>query len=120
MNISNYLKGKRALEHTHISQKLEPRTKRFVRGKAKKSFKVNQDPDLSYIEKESANQFLLWSLRRYSNSVNIPIHSTCDKPNIPAFTATKSVLLASPKNCSKTRIAFTSIIPYPLTDFIHV
>ena len=47
----------------------------------------------------------------------MPILSTCDKPNIPSFIATKSVLLASPKNCSKTRIAFTPIIPYPATDF---
>ena len=48
-DVSNYLKGKRAFEHTHISQKLEPRTKRFVRGKVKNSFKANQDPDLSYL-----------------------------------------------------------------------
>ena len=47
----------------------------------------------------------------------MPIHLTCDKPNIPSFTATKSALFASPKNCSKTRIAFTLIIPYPATDF---
>ena len=47
----------------------------------------------------------------------MPIHSRCDKPNIPSFPATKSLLLASLKNCSKTRIAFTPIIPYPVTDF---
>ena len=81
-DVSNELKGKRALEHVNISEKLEPRTKHFVRGKIKNLFKVNPNPDLSYLEKESANQFLLWSLYRYSNSVNISIHSTCGKPNI--------------------------------------
>ena len=114
---SNEFKGKRALEHIPISQKLVPRTMHFVRGKITDSFKVNPDPDLSYLEKESANQFLLWSLSRYSNNINMPIHLTCDKPNIPSSTATKSALFASPKNCSKTRIAFTQIIPYPATDF---
>ena len=64
-------KDKRALEHIHIPQKLVPRPRHFVRGKVKDSFKVNPDPDLSYWEKESANQFLLWSLSRYSNSVKI-------------------------------------------------
>ena len=54
-DISNELKGKRALEHIHISQKLVPRTKHFVRGKTKDSFEVNPDPDLSCLEKESAN-----------------------------------------------------------------
>ena len=55
------------LEDNHISQKLVLRTKHFVKGK------INPDPDLSYREKESANQFLLSSLSRYSNSVNMSI-----------------------------------------------
>ena len=86
-------------------------------GKIKDSFKVNTDPDLSYLEKESANQFLLSNLSRHSKIVSMPIHSTCNKPNISSFTATKIVLLASPKNCSKNRVAFTPTIPYPATDF---
>ena len=45
------------------------------------------------------------------------IHSTCNKPNIPSVTVTKSVALASTKNCLKPRISFTSTIPYPATDF---
>ena len=39
------------------------------------------------------------------------------RPNISSLTATKSLLLASLTNCSKTRIAFTLIITYPVTDF---
>ena len=109
--------GKRPLEHILISQKLVPRNTHFVRGKVTDSFKINRDSDLSYLENESVNQFLLWSLSRFSNSGNMSIHSTCAKPGIHSFTATKSLLLASPKNCSKTRIAFTPIILYPATDF---
>ena len=45
------------------------------------------------------------------------IHPTCEKPDIHLFTATNSLILASPKNCSKTRIVLISIIPDRATDF---
>ena len=38
-DVPNELKGKRTLEHIHVSQKLVPRTKHFVRCKIKDSFK---------------------------------------------------------------------------------
>ena len=122
-DVSNELKGKRALEQIHISQKLVPRTKHFFRGKIKDWFLVNPDPDLNYLEKESANQFLMWSLSHYSNSVPMPIHSTWDKPNILSFTETKSILLASPKNCQKLGLHLPKLfhtLQHILTRLIHV
>ena len=89
----------------------------FVRSKIPDSFEINPVPDSSKLEMESTNQFLLWSVTRYSSSTNVSIHSTCEKPNIHSFTATKSLLLAKPERCIKSRVAFTPIIPYPATYF---
>ena len=105
-----FKKGKWALGNIHISQKLVLRTKHFVRGKITDSFRINPDPDLSYLEKESTNQFLLLSLSRYSNSANMPIHSTL-------INQIYFHLLQPKVYCSKFEIAFTSIIPYLATDF---
>ena len=44
-DVLNELKVKRALEHTHKSQKLVPSTKHFARGKNTDLFKINLDPD---------------------------------------------------------------------------
>ena len=60
-DLLNELKGKKALEHIDISQKLVPRTKHFVTDKIKDVFKVKADPDLIYLVTESANHFLLSS-----------------------------------------------------------
>ena len=115
--VSDEVKGKRALDHRHISQELVPCTKSFVMGKIPDSFKINPVRDSSKLEMESTNQFLLWSLTCYSRSTNMPIHSTCGKPSIPSFTAINSLLLAKPERCVKSRIAFIPIIPYPPTYF---
>ena len=96
--------GKRALDRRHISQELVPRTKSFVRCKIPDLLEINPVLDSSKLE-------------LVIQVVPICRYTRREKPNIPSFTATKSLLLAKPERCVKSRIAFTPIIPYPATYF---
>ena len=63
-----------------------------------------------------------FATNNYSNGVNMPKQSTCDKPNIPLFTAIKSLRLASSKICSKLGVLLPQlfhILPHILTQLIH-
>ena len=112
---SNENEGKRSLDRTLGCQKLVRARKFPSRAEISKSFAPAIPIDLRNIQINSLNKFELWAMTRYTTKHNIPVYSTCDKPFVPSFTETNSLIFSDRRPL--TRIAFTPIIPYPATEF---
>ena len=92
------------------------RTRKLVsHGQIPENFVPEEPNETKDIENESNADYVTWVMVRYVTKTNLPEYSSCEKPTIPSFTATYSVLIH--KHCPLTRIGFTPIIPYLATEY---
>ena len=92
------------------------RVGKFVgRGEIPTNFLPGTPDEKQDIEFLANADFTTWMTARFITKANVPKYSSCEKPCIPSFTATSSLLVN--KHHSLTRIGFTPIIPYPATEF---
>ena len=101
-------KSQRTLDKVLPCQELIKMGKFSGRGKVSKTFFPGKEFDYSLKEEELERQYRLWVLARYLNKAENGLH-------LPSFAAVKSLL--DTFICSVTECAFTSILPYPATEF---
>ena len=106
---------KKALNEMLHCQKLIRAGKLGNRGQIPENF-LPGEPYKAGDTKNSSNlDYPTWIMTRYVTKSHLPEYSSCEKPSIPSFTATNSVL--DHTQHPLTNIAFTPIIPYPATEY---
>ena len=108
-------KEKKAFSQMLDCQKLIRTRKLVSHGQIPENFVPEEPNETKDIQNESNADYVTWVMVRYVTKTNLPEYSSCEKPNIPSFTATYSVLIH--KHCPLTRIGFTPIIPYLATEY---
>ena len=103
---------KEALNHVKDCQKLIRARKLVSRGQIPENFVPGESYEAKPIESSSNFDFVTWIMVRYLTKSHLPEYSSSEKPSIPPFTATNSLLVQ--KHYPITSIGFTLIIPIQL------
>ena len=106
---------KKALNEMLHWQKLIRAGKLGNRGQIPENFLPGEPYKAGDTENSSNLDYATWIMTRYVTKSHLPEYSSCEKPSIPSFTATNSVL--DHTQHPLTNIAFTPIIPYPATEY---
>ena len=106
---------KKALNHVLDCQKLIRARKLVSRGQIPENFVPGEPYEAKAIE-NSYFDFVTWIMAPYVTKSHLQEYSSSfEKPSIPSFTATNSVLVH--KHYPITSIGFTPIISYPAAEY---
>ena len=106
---------KKALNEMLHCQKLIRAGKLGNRGQIPENFLPGEPYKAGDTENSSNLDYTTWIMTRYVTKSHLPEYSSCEKPSIPSFTATNSIL--DHTQHPLTNIAFTPIILYPATEY---
>ena len=84
---------KKALNHVLDCQKLIRARKLVSRGQIPENFVPGEPYEAKAVENSSNFDFVTWIMARYVTKSHLTEYSSSEKPSIPSFTATNSVLV---------------------------